>query len=119
MEKRTLFSVGDSEPDKPPDAGKSHPVGLPHSGSDTSREAAERMVAGASAQAARVFQFISKCGEEGATDHEIQSALAMTGDRERPRRWSLQRAGLIRDSGQRRKSPAGRQAIVWISNEEK
>lgn len=119
MQKRSLFSVEDSEPDRPPDSGKSRPIGLPHSGSDTSREAAERMVPGASAQAARVFQFISKCGKEGATDHEIQSALAMTGDSERPRRWSLQRAGLIRDSGQRRKSPAGRQAIVWISTDEK
>lgn len=41
----------------------------------------------------------------------------MTGDSERPRRWSLQRAGLIRDSGQRRRSPAGRKAIVWITTE--
>lgn len=65
MEERTLFSAGVSEKDRPPDSGKSRPVGLPHSGSDTSRAAAERMVPGASAQAARVFQFISKCGTEG------------------------------------------------------
>ena len=119
MQKRTLFSDESQVPDRPPDSGRSRPVGLPHSGTDTSREAAERMVPGASVQAARVFQFISKCGREGATDHEVQTELGMTGDSERPRRWSLQRAGLIRDSGQRRKSPAGRQAIVWIANEEK
>lgn len=119
MQERTLLSDEESERDRSPDPGKSRPAGLPHSGPDTSRAAAERMVAGASAQVARVFQFISKCGKEGATDHEIQSALAMTGDSERPRRWSLQKAGLIRDSGQRRKSPTGRLAIVWISTDEK
>lgn len=117
MQKRTLFPDESQVPDRPPDSGKSRPVGLPHSGPDTSREAAERMVPGASAQAARVFQFISKCGKEGATDHEVQAELGMTGDSERPRRWSLHRAGLIRDSGQRRKSPAGRAVIVWVAAE--
>ncbi len=73
------------------------------------------MVPAATAQAARVFHFIAECGKEGATDHEVQTELGMTGDSERPRRWSLHRAGLIRDSGQRRKSPAGRPAIVWIA----
>jgi len=118
MQKRTLFPDESQVPDRPPDSGPSRPVGLPHSGTDTSRAAAERMVPGATAQAARVFQFLSKCGKEGATDHEVQAELAMTGDSERPRRWSLQKAGLIRDSGQRRKSPAGRQAIVWVCAEQ-
>jgi hypothetical protein len=115
MTERSLFSVETQERDRPPEK----PVGLPHSGSDTSREAAERMVSAASAQAARVFHFIAERGKEGATDHEVQAELGMTGDSERPRRWSLHRAGLIRDSGQRRKSPAGRQAIVWIKADEK
>lgn len=98
---------------------KPKPIGLPHSGTDTSRKAAERMVPAATAQAARVFHFIAERGEEGATDHEVQAELGMTGDSERPRRWSLQRAGLICDSRQRRKSPTGRKAIVWIAAEKK
>jgi hypothetical protein len=114
MDERTLFT-DDQKPERPP----AKPVGLPHSGSDTSREAAERMMPAATAQAARVFHFIAERGKEGATDHEVQAELGMTGDSERPRRWSLHRAGLIRDSGLRRKSPAGRQAIVWIASEEK
>ena len=67
MNERNLFSAGSQEQERPPDK----PVGLPHSGSDTSREAAERMVPAATAQAARVFHFIAKCGNEGATDHEV------------------------------------------------
>jgi len=115
MNERNLFTVGAEKQDRPPDK----PVGLPHSGSDTSREAATRMVPAATAQAARVFHFIAERGKEGATDHEVQAALNMTGDSERPRRWSLHRAGLICDSGQRRQSPTGRKAIVWIATEKK
>lgn len=89
MNERSLFSVETQERDRPPDK----PVSLPHSGSDTSREAAKRMVPAATAQAVCVFHFIAKCGKEGATDHEIQPELGMAGDSERPRRWSMQRAG--------------------------
>ena len=106
---RTLFSTVNQKRDRPPD----RPVGLPHSGPDTSREAAKRIVPVASVQAVRVFQAIAAAGPDGRTDHELQAELNMTGDSERPRRWSLQNAGLIRDSGRRRQSPAGRKAIVW------
>ncbi len=41
----------------------------------------------------------------------------MTGDSERPRRWELQRRGLVKDSGQRRNSPRGRKAIVYVATE--
>jgi hypothetical protein len=69
MNERNLFSEASQEQDRPPDK----PVGLLHSGSDTSRAAAERMVPVTSAQAARVFHFIVECGKEGATDHEVQA----------------------------------------------
>lgn len=103
-----------------PDASmrpKVRPVGVPHNGSQTSREAAERIAPVASAQAAQVFAFIARQGDGGVTDHEVQTALGVTGDSDRPRRWNRQRAGLIRDSGQRRKSPAGRAAIVWVATD--
>lgn len=117
MQKRTLFPDESQLPDRPPDSGKPRPVGVPNSGSDTSRQAAERIVPVASVQAVRVFQAIAAAGSEGRTDHELQTELGMTGDSERPRRWSLQRAGLIRDSGQRRKSPSNRAVIVWVAGE--
>ena len=142
MNERTLFDDGIQERDRPPDKAiglppsgrdarsashedeerkkrKNRPVGVPYNGTDTSRAAAERITPVAITQAVQVFQFIAQCGVEGATDHEIQAALGLTGDSERPRRWSLERAGMIRDSGQRRKSPKGRDAIVWIASEKK
>lgn len=142
MNEWTLFDDGIQERDRPPDKPiglppsetnarsaahedkgrdkrKNRPVGVPHNGTETSRAAAERITPVAISQAARVFHFIAQCGDEGATDHEVQAELELTGDSERPRRCSLHRAGLIRDSGQRRKSPAGRQAIVWIAAEKK
>lgn len=119
MSQRPLFpDESDEQPDaRPPEASRSRVYGVPHSGSQTSRNAAERIAPVATAQAARVFHAIAAAGADGRTDHELQQLLGMTGDSERPRRWSLQRAGLIRDSGQRRKSPAGRAAIVWIATD--
>jgi hypothetical protein len=142
MNERTLFDDGMQERDRPPnkpiglpppetdarsaahedkerDKRRNRLVGVPHNGTDTSHAAAERITPVAISQAARVFHFIAQCGDEGATDHEVQSELGLTGDSERPRRCSLHRAGLIRDSRQRRKSPTGRQAIVWIATEKK
>tara|TARA_Y100000310_G_C20687469_1_gene820012 strand:+ start:2949 stop:3299 length:351 start_codon:yes stop_codon:yes gene_type:complete len=59
----------------------------------------------------QVLEYIYKMG--GATDAEIQGALKMDGNSERPRRVALTRAGLIEDSGRTRPTPSGRQAVVW------
>jgi len=61
----------------------------------------------------KVLCFLASQGTHGATDEEIQTGLAMTGDSERPRRLELQRAGLVRDSGRVRNTAAGRAACVW------
>lgn len=90
----------------------------PHKrGSETSKAAAGKMTTAATTQAARVYAFIVQRGLEGATDQEIQDGLGLTGDSERPRRRGLQKIGLINDSGKTRKSPAGRDSVVWISKE--
>ena len=109
-----LFGSDAREPHKSSGSGS---VGLPHSGTDTSREAAQSMTLVAAANTARVLLFIADQGENGATDFEVQAALNMTGDSELPRRWELQRHGLVRDSGSRRKSPSGRNAIVYVATE--
>lgn len=118
MNQKPLFP---DEPGKPPDGKpdesrpKSSRAAIPDSGTDTSRAAAEQITPVAMGQAAQVYHFIAERGEDGATDHEIQAELGMTGDSERPRRWTLQRSGLVWDSGRRRKSPTGRAAIVWVA----
>lgn len=47
---------------------------------------------------ARVWKCIKQEGRDGATDKEIQRALNMPGDSQRPRRRELERLGLIRES---------------------
>lgn len=87
----------------------------PHNGSATSREAAEEIEPTAATLRAKVFDFIKKHGSNGATDQEIQIALQMQGNTQRPRRKELEEAGLITDSGETRKTTSGRSAIVWIA----
>ncbi len=76
-------------PDDPPERRRSTRASPPDSGSDTSREAAEQIAPVAGALAAQVLVFVVQAGENGATDHEIQQGLGMSGDTERPRRWEL------------------------------
>jgi hypothetical protein len=51
----------------------------------------------------------------GLTDEEIAFRLSMNPSTERPRRIELQRAGLVIDSGERRKTKSGREAVVWVA----
>jgi len=64
---------------------------------------------------ARVMAKIAASGDDGATDEEIQIAFEMEGNTERPRRRELQLGGLIVDSGRRRLTTSGRQAVVWVT----
>lgn len=81
-------------------------------GSDTS-EAAARAVTEPSRLRAQVLDFLKKRGVRGATDEEIQAALAMPANTERPRRRELVLGKSVIDSGQRRRTMAGRSAVVW------
>lgn len=54
---------------------------------------------------------------EGATDDEMQARLNLNPSTQRPRRIELCEAGLVRNSGQTRKTRSGRQAVVWIATE--
>ncbi len=86
----------------------------PCNGTDTSNEAARRIRPVASQQARRVFEFFVMRDVTGATDLEVQQALEMKGDTERPRRGELVKLGLIEDSGERRESEAGRLLRVYV-----
>lgn len=81
--------------------GRDHP--------DTSIAAAISVMPRTGTQRRKVLDHIDRCGYEGATDAELQAALDLSGNSERPRRIELVDAGLIVDSGRRR---AGH--IVWV-----
>ncbi|MFW6124605.1 MAG: hypothetical protein ACOC46_00545 [Pirellulales bacterium] len=116
MTQRMLFPTN-FEPAAPTPLTRAKRAGrsTPHSGSATSRAAAEAIRPEAGTLSAAVFEFIVGAGDRGATDGEIQRALHLAGDTERPRRRALQQRGLIIDSGHRRKTPSGREAVVWVS----
>jgi hypothetical protein len=80
--------------------------------SDTSRDAAESMRPTAATLREAVFNYLFGRGSDGATDEEIQIDLDMAGNTERPRRRELQEAGKVRDSGMRRTTKTGRQAVA-------
>jgi hypothetical protein len=81
--------------------GKDHP--------DTSAAAAISVMPRTGTQRRKVLDHIGRCGYDGATDAELQAALDLSGNSQRPRRVELVEAGLIIDSGRRR---AGH--IVWV-----
>lgn len=83
---------------------------------DTSIIAAADVLPRTGTQRRRVYDFIRRQAEHGATDEEIQEALRMGGNTERPRRVELVRDGLVVDS-ERRRTHGGRPAIVWVAVE--
>lgn len=84
---------------------------------DTSREAAERVAGRSATLRAQVLAHLRACGAHGATDQEMQGALALHSDTQVPRRWELVRAGAVVASGARRRTRSGCSAIVWIARE--
>lgn len=86
---------------------------LPYAaGSETSKAAAEWIAGQAATQRDRVYAYLRDTAG-GATDEEIQSALGMKVQSETPRRGELVDAGLVRDSGRKRKTSSGATATVW------
>jgi hypothetical protein len=83
--------------------------------SPTSRAAALAAEPAADTQRRAVLDYLRSRGADGATDEEIQTALALPGNAERPRRISLVAGGHVRDSGTTRPTRAGRAAVVWTT----
>jgi hypothetical protein len=79
--------------------------------SDTSRESAKAVAPNFSARMMRILEKISSVG--GMTDEEGQYGLEIDGNSYRPARVTLAKHGLILDSGERRKTNSGRNAVVW------
>ena len=64
---------------------------------------------------AMVLGYIQSCGKDGATDQEIQEALSMEGNTERPWRVKLFQQGKICMAAEMRRTRAGRKANVWVA----
>lgn len=75
---------------------------LPYArGSRTSRDAAVRSERKAETDRKRVLDLL-RAVPRGMTDKELQAALNLSGDSERPRRWELEGEGLIYKTQERR-----------------
>lgn len=83
--------------------------------SETSKAAAKAMTGKPSDLARqKVADAIRNAGERGLTDQECEVATGLSGNCVRPRRIELESAGLVVDSGKRRKTASGRMAVVWV-----
>ena len=80
----------------------------------TSKEAAQEIQPRAGTLRHKLFCFIRDKGQYGATDLEAQEEIPMAASTQRPRRVELEKAGLIEDSGETRRTKSGRQAVVWV-----
>jgi hypothetical protein len=83
---------------------------------ETSVKAAKRALPRSGSKRAQVFNYLATV--PGATDEEIEQALNMAGNTVRPRRISLVHDQLVFDSGVRRKTRCGNDAIVWTTRQE-
>ena len=79
--------------------------------SDTSRESAKAVAPSFSVRMILILNKIASVG--GQTDEEGQQALEIDGNSYRPARVTLAKHGLIKDTGERRKTLSGRNAVVW------
>jgi hypothetical protein len=79
----------------------------------TSRTAAQKAFLRSGTRRKMIYELIKRHYEVGLCDHEIIEITALSPNTARPTRISLMKDGLIADSGKRRKTPDGNDAIVW------
>jgi hypothetical protein len=86
-------------------------------GSDTSMAAAQSIQGDAARLRALVFEAIHKTGVDGLTCDGAEALLALSHQTCSPRFWELHKAGLIVDSGRRRKTRSNRTAVVYVATQ--
>lgn len=91
------------------------PLLAPHNGTSTSRAAAVAVQPKTATLREQVYAAIVVCGAHGATDEELQVALGMSGDTERPRRVELVKAHRIRPAGFTRPTTHSKEAVVYVA----
>ena len=83
-------------------------------GSETSEAAAEAIEPTAGSLRAVVLDWL-RANPSGWTDDEMQVALNMNPSTQRPRRIELIASGHVYDSGKKRATRSGRNAVIWKS----
>jgi hypothetical protein len=82
---------------------------------DTSREAAESQTAGLTHNQIVVLTALARAGSHGMIDHDHEPINGLDQDTAGKRRGELRdHHGAVTDSGRRRKTPRGRNAVVWV-----
>lgn len=107
------FALDDLEPatQETPKAALTAPGTLErHDARPTSTAAARRALGASGGARARVLAAVAA---EPRTDEELQGDLRMPANTQRPRRVECEEAGWLEDSGQRRPTASGADAIVW------
>jgi hypothetical protein len=82
--------------------------------SATSKAAARGLTPSKVDQDRQSILFALQLYPDGLTDDGLQQITHLPGDSERPRRISLQKDGLIRDSGRKERTRSGKSAVVWV-----
>lgn len=80
----------------------------------TSQMAAERVLPRTGTKRKKVFDLIKASAETGLCDHEIEGLTGWLHQSASSIRNGLMNDGWIKDSGKRRKTPQGNNAIVWV-----
>jgi len=81
----------------------------------TSHAAAADAQTNANTHRARVLAALREAGWNGLTDFELGDRLGLQQTSAGKRRGELRDAGLVVDSGRKRRAPSGSAAIVWIA----
>jgi len=101
--------------DRPlPDPTRDIAGGLHREAGDTERAAAELVAPRSGTWRWRVLLAVARAGASGRTDWELHTELGGLLYTVAPRRHELARDGWIEDSGKRRRTPSGTEAVVWV-----
>jgi hypothetical protein len=101
----------DDPPPAEPYGGRAPSV----AGSATSEAAADSKLATKDSDEGRVYGYVVRAGERGATNDEIEAALGLIHQNASARTRTLVLKGRLRDSGRTRATRSGRQASVWVA----
>ena len=89
-----------------------------HHGRETERAAAYEIVPKSGTQRLRVLAAIAIAEDLGRTDQELEELLDMPRPSPGNRRGELMAGGWVRDSGKRRPTRSGKDAVVWVLTED-
>lgn len=93
------------------------PKAPPYSRPGTSARAAENAERFMGRMQRRVLDALVRRAAKGGTDEEVMDELGTSPNGVRPRRVELEARGLVADSGQKRKTRYGLDAIVWVATD--